>query len=437
MTPGARVQAAIDILAAVEAEWRGQGRPADGVIRHYFRSRRYAGSKDRAAVTGHVYAVLRQRAILLWRIQQAGIEFDADDRPRLLMLAMLASTAETDLSDLFDGGPHAPEPPSDAEQALVSAMKQAMPDQAPDWVRADVPEWLEGPLEASYGPDWVDIVRASDIRPPLDLRVNVLKTTREKARASLAKQDVDCRPTPMSPIGLRTDSHPQLAELDAFKSGRVDVQDEGSQLASLLVDAQPGMQVVDLCAGGGGKTLAIAAAMGGKGQVFACDIDVRRLKNLGPRLKKAAAHNVQVRTIERTRDPWLDSLAGQAHRVLVDAPCSGSGTWRRNPDLKWRLTPEQLDGYADTQRQLLDMAAKLTRPGGRIVYVTCSVFKQENESVVQRFLDGHDGFRSVPVGDVWAACIGGDCPADGDVLRLNARDHGTDGFFVAILERAG
>lgn len=437
MTPGARVQAAIEILAAIERDWRVQGRPADGIIRNYFRSRRYAGSKDRAAVTAHVYGVLRRRAELLWRLEQMGIAIDDERRPRLLMVAALAAEQDHGPAALFDGGPHAPAPLTDDERRIADTAAALSPADAPDWVRANVPEWLASPLQAVYGADWPAIARAMNDRAPLDLRVNVLKTTRDKAQAALARDGIATQPTPYSPVGLRAAGHPSLANNAVYTSGRVEVQDEGSQLAALLVDARPGMQVVDLCAGGGGKTLALAAAMERKGQIFACDSDGRRLRNLAPRLKKAAAHNVQTRTVAAERDPWLDSQAGLAHRVLVDAPCSGTGTWRRNPDLKWRLSADQVSDFATLQSALLARAARLVRPDGRLVYVTCSLLAAENEQVVDAFLGQAADFRILPIADIWPSAVGGACPLPGDVLRLNPRDHGTDGFFVAVMERTG
>lgn len=437
MTPGARVQAAIEILAVIEQSWRDRGPPADGIIRNYFRTRRYAGSKDRAAVTAHVYDVLRRRADLSWRIEQAGLAMDDDRQPRLLMLAALATEQGEGIASLFDGGAHAPAPLTDDERTLADAVPGLDDIAVPDWVRANVPQWLEAPLQAVYGADWIDIAQAMNGRAPLDLRVNMLKTTRDKAQSALARDGIETEPTPYSPVGLRASGHPSLANTAPYTSGRVDVQDEGSQLAALLVDAQPGMQVIDLCAGGGGKTLAMAAAMERKGQIHACDSDGRRLKNLQPRLKKAAAHNVQTRVVAAERDPWLETQVGLAHRVLVDAPCSGTGTWRRNPDLKWRLTEAQVAEYQAIQIGLLRQAAKLVRPDGRLVYVTCSVLAAENEQVVERFLDATDDYRLLPVTEVWHAVIGGDCPVAAEALRLNAKDHGTDGFYIAVFERTG
>jgi 16S rRNA (cytosine967-C5)-methyltransferase len=279
------------------------------------------------------------------------------------------------------------------------------------------------------------------VEAPLDLRVNTLKTTPEEARAALALDGVETKPTALSPLGLRAQGRPPLANLASFKSGLIEVQDEGSQLAALLVDARPGMRVADFCAGAGGKTLAMAAAMENKGRIVACDVLQGRVERAATRLQRAGAHNVERRGLTSERDPWVKRHAGGFERVLVDAPCSGMGTWRRNPDAKWKLTPDYLKELLDLQQRILDSAARLVKGGGRLIYATCSLLPEENEAQIERFLAQHADFAVLPMADVWRDSIGrhkdaAPCPAGDAYLRLTPAQHGTDGFFVAVLPRA-
>jgi 16S rRNA (cytosine967-C5)-methyltransferase len=271
----------------------------------------------------------------------------------------------------------------------------------------------------------------------LDLRVNGLKIDdREKARAALAREGVDAARTPLSPIGLRVFERVPLGTLKTFRDGFVEVQDEGSQLAALLADARPGMRVVDFCAGAGGKTLALAAAMENRGHLVACDIAAKRLERATERLRRAGASIVQRVPLTSARDKWVKRHGQGFDRVFVDAPCTGTGTWRRNPDAKWRLRPEDLADLTALQAEILDSAQRLVKPGGRLVYVTCSLLAEENEQQVAHFLAGHPAFSLLPVGPVWRAVIGTEAPAESEMLRLTPARHGTDGFFVALIERA-
>src|SRR6185312_1481114 len=269
----------------------------------------------------------------------------------------------------------------------------------------------------------------------LDLRVNLLKAEREAVYAALARQGIELARTKLSPIGLRLFERVPLGQLDLFKSGAIEVQDEGSQLAALLADARPGMRVVDFCAGAGGKTLALAAAMKNRGHLVASDIAEKRLERATQRLRRAGASIVQRQPLSSARDKWVKRHAQGFDRVFVDAPCTGTGTWRRNPDAKWRLRPEDLAELTALQAEILDSAARLAKPGGRVIYATCSLLAEENEAQVERFLAAHGDFSLRPIGAVWAETIGVAPPAEGDMLRLTPARHGTDGFFVAVLER--
>lgn len=430
MTPSARIQASIELLDGVFET----PRPADGVVSAFFRSRRYIGGGDRAAIAERVYAVLRHHARLGWWLEGLGMPGDARARV-IAWLALGEGQDAAAIARLFSGDRYAPAPLEAAERQAVSALAgQAMePAEMPEPVRAECPDWAAGPLRRSFGDAFVDEMRALLSPAPLDLRVNELKSDRDEVRSTLRAGGVEARPTDLSPLGLRVDGRPPLAGSPLFRNGVIEVQDEGSQLLALLVDAQPGMQVVDFCAGAGGKALAIAARMRGKGRVVACDVSEGRLIRAKERIRRAGIDNIEPRTLSSERDKWVKRQKGKFDRVLVDAPCSGTGAWRRNPDARWRDT--DLSALTALQENILDSASRLVRPGGRLVYATCSLLAEENEDRVAAFLAAHPDFRAVPVGAVWAGAVGGDCPVDGPYLRLTPARHRTDGFFAAIMER--
>jgi 16S rRNA (cytosine967-C5)-methyltransferase len=268
-----------------------------------------------------------------------------------------------------------------------------------------------------------------------DLRVNLLKADREGACLALVAEGVAAEPTPLSPIGLRLRERVPLGNLAAFKEGLVEVQDESSQIAALLADARPGMRVVDFCAGAGGKTLALAASMANRGKLVACEVSQRRLERAARRLRRAGVNNVERRALSGERDKWVKRHAGGFDRVFVDIPCLGTGTWRRNPDAKWRVRPEDLAELIERQQQILRSGARLVRPGGRLIYATCSVLREEDEAQAEAFLAVEPDFSLLPVARVWRETIGGALPGGEHFLRLTPARHGTDGFFVAIFER--
>jgi len=337
-------------------------------------------------------------------------------------------------------GERAPAPLSETELAGLSA---SLADDAPAWVRGDYPEWLDAELREAFGQDAPIQGAALAERAPIDLRVNTLKADRSKVLKALAK--FGAHETPLSPIGVRVPARacdakaPNLEAEAGHGKGWFEVQDEGSQIAALLCGGGAGQQVVDVCAGAGGKSLALAAAMGNTGQLYAYDSDKVRLRPIFERLKRAGARNVQVLPAGETEA--LKALRARMDVVLVDAPCSGSGAWRRRPDAKWRLSPEALAKRHEEQRATLDTAAALVRPGGHLVYVTCSVLPSENTAQVGRFLRDHADFAPAPAGDAWAARLGAPFPgsaahnAETGALLLTPATHGTDGFFVAILTR--
>ncbi len=429
MTPAARVAAAIEVLSDIEA----RRRPAADAMKDWGLAHRFAGSGDRAAISGLVFDSLRRKSSSAWMMGESS--------PRAEVIGALRQTRGLDpdtVDALFSGQGHAPEKLTEAESERLS---MADLSGAPAHVAGDFPEWLAPHFEASFGAAAADEGRALAERAPVDLRANLLKTSREKALAQLAH--LSPQPTPLSPIGLRiaigADSRgPALAAEPAYVKGLVEVQDEGSQLAALLAEAKPGMQVLDLCAGAGGKTLALAAAMDNHGQIYATDSDGRRLTPIFDRLARSGARNVQVRAPRGETDVLAD-LAGRCDLVIIDAPCTGSGAWRRNPDAKWRIRPGALEQRMKDQDEALAQATRFVRKGGRIVYVTCSVLRPENEDRVAEFLSRHDDF--LPVDAAAQARAAGIAPlADhaspfGPGFRLSPRATGTDGFYVATLAR--
>jgi 16S rRNA (cytosine967-C5)-methyltransferase len=435
LTPGAQVAAAIEILRLVE----DGGRPADDAAADYFRRRRYIGAKDRAEIAGHIYAVLRHRAALDWWIGRIGRgAVPAAARSRVLAsLVLIARWPPEEVARCCDGDRFRPAPLSPGEARLVAGLagRTLHHPEMPRAAANDVPEWLLPCLERAFGAALEREIAGLNAAAPVDLRVNPLKGEREEARRRLAAEGVAAEPTPFSPLGLRLARRAPLSGLAAFKEGLVEVQDEGSQLAALLADARPGMRVVDFCAGAGGKTLALAAQMRNRGKLVACDVSPRRLERAGLRLRRAGVGNVERRALASERDKWVKRHAQSFDRVFVDAPCLGTGTWRRNPDAKWRAGPADLAELVARQRDILASAARLVRPGGRLVYVTCSLLREENEDRAEAFLAAMPDFALVPAAAVWQETIGGAMPAAGPYLRLTPARHGTDGFFVAIFER--
>ena len=429
MTPAAHALAAIEVLTEI-VERR---RPAAEALKDWASTRRFAGSGDRARIASLVYDALRSRASLAWRM--------GDESPRALVLGALAftrGTAADEIAASFAQGSHAPEPLTEAERGAIAGSSL---DGAPAHVAGDYPEWLDGALAETFGEDRAEEGRALSARAPLDLRVNTLKGPRDKALRALAH--LNPQPTPLSPFGLRVPLFddgrgPPVQAEPSHQKGLFEVQDEGSQLAALIAAAGGGEQVVDLCAGAGGKTLALGAQMGGRGQLYAHDDDVRRLKPLHERATRAGLRNLQIRAPKGEKDVLAD-LRGKADLVLIDAPCTGSGTWRRNPDAKWRMRPGALEVRAAEQDQVLDLGAPLVRPGGRFVYVTCSVLKDENERRVAAFLERSPEFRATPAAEAAVAAgapsLAAYANAAGDAFLFTPRRSDTDGFFVAVLRR--
>ncbi len=432
MTPAARLSAAIELIGTIDADRI----PAAKALKEWGTAHRYAGSGDRAAIAGLIWDVLRRRASSAWIM-------DADTpRARVLGMLKLERKLDADAIDaLCDGGRFAPEPLTAAERNALTS--RSLID-APAHVAGDYPEWLDPHLAQAFGDDRVAEATAMASRAPLDLRVNTLKATREKMLASLAHLGVT--PTPWSPIGLRIDlgadaRNPGIHAEEDFIKGAIEVQDEGSQLAALLSAAKPGEQVIDLCAGAGGKTLALAALMQGKGRLIATDHDKRQLAPIYERLSRAGVHNCDVRTPKGPNDTLAD-IHASADLVLIDAPCTGTGTWRRNPDAKWRMRPGALEVRLKDQVTVLDRAAALAKPGGRIAYITCSVLPLENGEQIRAFIARHPEFAVVPpeqtAAVLWdkAEAFAAAALQSPEGWLMTPRRTGTDGFFVSVLKRA-
>lgn len=430
MQPGARLLAAIEVLDEVLRRHR----PASQALSDWGRAHRFAGARDRAAIGNIVFDALRGRSSLA--------SLMGDDTPRALALGVMAHRWSVPPGDVaaMCAGERNPAPLSEAELAGLSA---GLAEDAPPWVRGDYPEWLDAELHEVFGMDAPSQAAALADRAPVDLRVNTLKADRGKVVKALAK--FGAHETPLSPIGIRVPARardakaPNLEAEAAHGKGWFEVQDEGSQIAALLTGTRAGQQVADVCAGAGGKSLALAAAMRNTGQLYAYDSDKVRLRPIFERLKRAGARNVQVLPAGETEA--LETLRARMDVVLVDAPCSGSGAWRRRPDAKWRLSPEALAKRHGEQRATLDTAAALVRPGGYLVYVTCSVLPSENSAQVARFLRDHADFTPAPVESAWAAHLSAPFPGSAapddetGALLLTPASHRTDGFFVAILAR--
>ena len=430
MTPAARLAAAIDLLEEIDSAGR---KPADAVANNFFRDRRFIGSGDRRAVSDRVWGVLRARRRLGWWLGRAG----AHPSARLLVAASLLLEGWTmaGVEQSFSGGQFAPPPLGTEEKSVLRPLQGrtlAHPDM-PEPVLLEVPDWVLRPLQERFGADLATEMAAMGEPAPLDLRVNLLKSTLEEARAALLAEGIEAEPTPYSPWGLRVAHRRAVTSGPAFQTGAVEIQDEGSQLVAHLVGAEPGMRVADWCAGAGGKTLAIAAAMENRGQIFACDVSEARLEGAVRRLRRADVHNVE-RHLTVAGDKWAKRRAQTFDRVLVDAPCTGTGTWRRNPDGRLRLTDTDLAELLPKQAHILDEAQRLVRPGGRLVYATCSLLTDENEAQVDAFLTRHTAFSVMPVSQVWT--LTAPLPCDDPFLVLTPRRHGTDGFFGAVLQRA-
>ena len=394
--------------------------PADRLLSDFFRDHKSLGHRDRALIADTVYAALRRRRLLEHVTPRA--------TPREIALATLVKLQGVGLSQIESAL-------KGDEKTWLAALKAQDLDALPYEVRADLPDWVIAKLRKTMDDEaLLALARGLQQSAPLDLRVNTMKAPREAVLERLAYDEIEANPTRHSPVGVRLREKPALNKHPMFLDGAVEVQDEGSQLLGMLMEARRGEMIVDFCAGAGGKTLQMGAAMNSSGRLYAFDVSDKRLANLAPRLKRSGLSNVFPQRIASENDPKVKRLRGKIDRVLVDAPCTGLGTLRRNPDLKSRQTPEGLAELTVKQRSILAAAASLVKPGGRLVYGTCSLLTEENEDIVSAFLAANAEFALVPAAEVLkrqGVTVAGSDP----YLRLYPHLHDTDGFFAAVMER--
>jgi len=425
MRLGGRVQAAIEILDDIEA----RKRPAANALKDWGLSHRFAGSGDRAAIGNLVYDALRSKQSLSYL---AGTDKSTDLVFSLLVNGWEMSTEE--IRETFDGDKFAPEFLSDEQ---LTAMANRNLDAASLDVQGDIPEWCVSSFEANFDEEWLTEAKAFAKRPSLDMRVNTLKAPRDK----VLKHIRNAKPTTIARHGMRITSdtpfarQPNVQAEEAFQKGRFEIQDEGSQIVADLIFARSGESVLDFCAGAGGKTLALSAAMENKGQIHAYDSDKSRLAPIYERLKRAGTRNAQV----HAPGDDLSALSGKMDKVVVDAPCTGTGTWRRRPDAKWRLDPKNLEERLQQQEEVLSEAAPFVRPGGHLIYITCSVLPEENENQVYAFVEDNPQFELVSAGEVWEDLFGyykaAPWSSDMKTVTITPASTNTDGFFFAVMER--
>ncbi|MDA0367920.1 MAG: RsmB/NOP family class I SAM-dependent RNA methyltransferase [Proteobacteria bacterium] len=428
MRPGPRIQATIDLLEAVETN----DDAADRIVAAFFRRRRYAGAKDRAAITKLFYALMRRRAWLEWRL--VNIAAGGYDGPRHIVLAQLADggVPDEELTALFDGSDHAPAPLSLEELSLVQSLRRPPSGTPPPPVAGNYPSWLHGALERRFGADLSAEMAALNDRAPVDLRVNILRTDRTTLLERLRAEGFAAEPTPFSRWGIRLAESPRLDAHPLYREGLVEIQDEGSQIVAALVGARPGDRIVDYCAGAGGKSLALAAAMGNHGEVVACDVSSGRLRALDPRVHRAGADIVKGHVLSESGG---DFDGAKFDRVLLDVPCSGSGAWRRQPSARWKLSRDKLNKFNELQSELLVKGSDIVAPGGTLIYATCSVLREEGEDRIAQFLAQSAGFTCLDINAVWSAVLDGEPPCAGPFLSLSPHACGTDGFFAAVMRR--
>ncbi len=425
MKPSARIQAVIELITSLNEVWSSGGRaPADALLAQYYRERRYMGSKDRGEVSRIIYYILRNGATLEWWLEKAGAEIT----PRNVVMLALLYIEEADMAAMeqyFTGEEYGAEKLTGMERKLIEqyAGTPLIHGTLPNPVRFNYPDWMESRITGLFDDKIYVAMEAMNQEAPVDLRVNTLKATRKEVIAALAKEGFEPEETPHTQTGVRLKKRGAVFTTQAFRDGWFEMQDEGSQMVSALMDVGGSKKVIDFCAGAGGKTLALAARMKNKGRILAWDTSDARLSQMPKRLARAGVHNVQLRVIKDERDQFIKRHKETADWVLLDVPCSGSGTWRRNPDLKWRTDEKDVREVVDLQKRILESAARLVKPFGRLVYATCSIFNEENEEQIDAFLKQHPDFSPLPV-DVEHA-----------YMRLYPHQHQTDGFFAAVLQR--
>ena len=435
MTPGARIQSTIELLDNIFETWRAEKRfPADKLLEQYFKGHRYIGSKDRGAVAELLYFVLRHKSALQWWLEKHNQQIGG----RMLVIAAIILRRDytpTSLASITKDSQYSPTALSEAENRFIHTLERVEISHRdmPDHIRLNYPQWLDGHLKASFGKNLDVELKALTTQASTDLRVNTIKTHREKLLGQLRAEGFECNETPHSPIGIRLVKRGAIFTSERFKQGHFEVQDEGSQLIALLVEAKSGQRVIDFCAGAGGKTLAIAASMENKGRILAWDTSKKRLDQINLRLKRAGVQNTQIHVLESENDAFIKRHKSTADRVLIDVPCSGSGTWRRNPDLKWRFNQKDLDEVCAVQKSILQSSSRLLKVGGLLIYATCSIFRDENEAQIENFLQNNPNFKLINLPDNLP--IFAENNMDKQFFQLTPYRNDTDGFFAAVMEK--
>ncbi len=435
MTPGARLAAVIDLYdLIIETQ-----KPSDQVMQFYFRQRKYIGSKDRRFIADTTYTLLRHFSRLSWWVEKTGMNRNGRS-VMLLWLALAEQRDMNDLYDLFDGSGYGPDSLSRFEKNKLENIVKHEFEHAdmPENIRFECPDWAYDGLKQQFAGRFTIEMNAVMDEAPLDLRVNTLKSDRATIMKKLRRDDFVVHETPFSPYGLRVQGRPPFSAHPLYQDGQFDVQDEGSQLLSLLCGAKPGEWVTDFCAGAGGKTLALAAQMQNKGRIWACDIEENRLENSRKRLRRAGVHCVELKLLDDEHDDWVKKHKGKSDCVLIDAPCTGVGTWRRNPFSRWQNLGPSLSELLRLQKSILQSASRLTKSGGRLLYATCSLLPQENDAQVAAFLAENPTFQPVPLIELWQQ-TGVELPQgldlSGSSLQLSPAQHKTDGFFISAMKR--
>ncbi len=434
MTPSARLSAVVELL---DINFEITGR-AEQSVATYFRNRRFAGSKDRRWITEQFYQILRRLGEVDWIAEKLKLEITSRTRA-IISLMLFEELSADEIGQNYFIGSHAQEAPDPAELNTLSGFSDLDLTQMPLTARANFPAWMLEKLRATYGERTYEIVQAYAVRAPATLRINPLKTARENILSQLQEAGINATATTISPLGIRLEKPQNLIAHPLYKDGLIEVQDEAAQISALLASAgvSEGSTVIDYCAGGGGKTLVLASSLNNTGQLHAMDIDRRRMKDITHRCKRAGITNVQQHVLPQKGEKLdvLDSLRGAADLVYVDAPCSGSGTWRRQPEQKWFLSEAGLQDYVALQGEILNQASDYVKAGGRLVYATCSLFTEENQQQIDKFLFENTDFEQVNVGTIWqVAGLGGTEAAEAD-LQITPEQFGADGFYTAVLHR--
>ncbi len=444
MQRASHIQANIEILQHLLDAWhKNIHQPADKLLQRYFRERRYIGSKDRGAISELFYWCIRNLSSIKWWQKKAGLPHTARS---LLMVAchLHPEWKLIDIFTLFSGKRYAPEIFITAEKRTLEILKDTYLDHPdmPEHIRLNIPEWTLNLFKENMGKQYLQEVQALNQQAPVDIRANTLLTSRETLQQQLVLETIETTPTPTAPNGLRLTKRAPIFTSKLFTDGHFEMQDEGSQIIAELVEAKPGMKIIDFCAGAGGKTLSIAASMNNKGRILAWDISPARINELNRRLRRAKVDNVTSRVINSEQDSHIKRHKASADRVLVDVPCSGTGTWRRNPDLKWHMSPNDITEISAQQRAILASAARLPKPGGWLIYATCSLLKQENEDIINDFMRQQNEYTLLSAEEIWQqkneSAFSENAPHTKNrdsFLWLTPYIDNTDGFFAAILQR--